>query len=172
VTTEKPEWESTKDENWLAWVNEQLDELDEQEVLVDDPLEASVRLLASMSPEGRREAIRKMMVSHAKDSWRYGDVAPLCKRFPELAETFVPPPRWKEQLRQRDRTIKRQLMKLAVRDVHRIQKLWRDHYDGRWKRRRGHGPTAAQLAARRHGVSPEDLLEAMKRAKRVLRSAT
>jgi hypothetical protein len=55
---------------------------------------------------------------------------------------------------------------VAVKDVHRIQKLWRDHYDGRWKRRRGHGPTAVQIAARRNDVTEEELLEAMKRAKR------
>jgi hypothetical protein len=94
MTTEKPDWESTTDEDtWLAWVNEQLDVLDEAEMPADQrPLEASVRLLASLSPTAQREVFREMMISAAKDRLRHGEVAPLCQRYPELAEIFVPPP--------------------------------------------------------------------------------
>jgi hypothetical protein len=164
VTTKNPPWDSMDERWWLAWVNQQFDALDAQaEVTADERAwDASVRLLASLPPTERSELLRKMGISVAKNRWHYGgEVAPLCKLFPEVAETFVPPPRWQQRHRQRDHAIKRQLLKLAVKDVYRIRKLWRDVY-GMWKRPVKLKPSATRLAALRNDFSERELRGAMR----------
>jgi hypothetical protein len=163
VTT-KPPWGCTDENLWLAWVNEQLDALDEQaEVTADErALDASVRLLASLPPTVQRETLRKLGIPVAKNRWYYGgEVEPLRKLFPEVAETFVPPPRWQQRHRQRDHAIKRRLLKLAIEDVYRIRALLRGHFDGRWKRGRLTPPTIVRLAALRNGIDEDKLEDAM-----------
>ena len=164
MTTQKPRWESTDENLWLAWVNEQFDALDAQaEVTANErALYASFRFLASLPPTAQREAFRKMGIPAARARWYYdGEVAPLRKLFPEVAETFVPPPRWQQRHRQRDHAIKRQLLRLAVRDVYRIRKLWHGEY-GMWKRPIKLKPSAAKLAALRNDFSEHELRGAMR----------
>jgi hypothetical protein len=163
VTT-KPPWDCTDESLWLAWINEQFDALDAQaEVTADERArDALFRQLASLPPTAQREAFRKMGIPAARARWHYdGEVAPLRKLFPEVAETFVPPPRWRQRHRQRDHATKRQLLRLAVRDVHRIRALLRGHFDGRWKRGRFTPPTVARLAALRNGIDEDKLEDAI-----------
>lgn len=149
---------------WLKWVNEQLDILEyAAETEGGSPLSsANLKLLAAL-PRAVFDEIGA--VSREKARWRlYGDVEPLRKRFPEIAEVILPPPDWRQQRRLQARADKHMLLKAAIEDVGRIRELWRDHYEGRWKRGRT-GPTAVRLAALRNGVDEDELEEAIKRKK-------
>jgi hypothetical protein len=164
VTIEKPPWNCTDERWWLTWANEQFDALDAQaEVTADErALYASFRFLTALSPTDKREADRKLGIPVAKARWHYdGEGAPLGKLFPEVAETFVPPPRWRQRHRRRDLAIKRHLLKLAIEDVYRIRALLRSHFDGRWKRGRDTPPTVVRLAALRNGIDEDKLEDAI-----------
>jgi hypothetical protein len=161
VTTRKPKWNCTDERQWLAWVNEQLDILEYAAEAEDEsPLSsANLKLFAALPSAVFHEI---GAVSRAKARWRlYGEVEPLRKRFPEIAEVIRPPPDWRQQRRLQARADKRMLLRLTIEDVHRIRKLWRDHY-GRWKRGRL-GPTAVRLAALRNRVDVTELEEAIRR---------
>jgi hypothetical protein len=164
VTTRKPPWDCTDEQRWLKWIEEQFDFLDAQAGVTEDEraFYASVRVLNALPPAAQSELFRKWKETDARGRLRYGDAALLRKLHPDLAETFAPPPRWRQRRLQRDRRDKRLLLKHAIEDVHRIRQLWRDHYDGRWKRPRM-APSAVRLAALRNDIDENELEDAIRR---------
>lgn len=140
-----------------AWVNEKLDALEETED--DGAFDAVVRQAASLSPAAFRELGRAAI---AKDRWHHGEVAPMQKLHPELAETFMPPPGWKQRRRRRDQAHLRLRQAQARKDVLKIRKIFSDTFQGQW---RGADPSAEEIAAARHGLTVPEVREALKRSR-------
>jgi hypothetical protein len=98
-----------------------------------------------------RELLRCARLQSAVEAARSGDVAPLRNLHPEIAEFIHPPKLGRgEKYPRRPEFDRVRAAKVAVPIV---QAIWRQYYDGRWKRRRDDGPSAAEIAAQYYGVT-------------------
>lgn len=159
----KPAWD-TPDERtqaWLmAWTCAELDRVDIEQQQDETDDDRALRSFLQLPPEARRDAIERARLPLAKARRRYGDLGPLRKLYPELAETFAPPSDWKQTLRRQEQAGLRTRKAQAVADYHRIEAIWHKAYG---HRRRHKPPTADEIAAARHDLRPQDVEEARKR---------
>ncbi len=149
-----------------AWTNEKLDELnaeaDWQEQLADERRDYSSYGL--MSP--------KALLDAALTSAHGGNLAPLRRLFPELAKFLHEPPRKRGQHRRTQtaapvvakRWVTQSSLAQAVADRRRIPQLWREHFGKTYRGKEQ--PTAAEIAARRNGVTDQQLENYLKGRRR------
>jgi hypothetical protein len=159
VTSKPPSLRTPDKARMHAWVNERLDirDIAGETTEEESPL-YRIKLLAALP----RAVVDKIgAVRAAKSRWHHGDVGPLRKLYPEVAEAFAPPARWRQRRLRRDQTDKRLLQVLARKDVILIRKLFVEEY-GQW---RGASPSAEEIAADRHGLTMAEVREAMKRGR-------
>ena len=135
-----PPWTATcqRDRDWMVrWVIEQLDAEDaererrDQEVSeTRDPARVIARVRADLK------------LGIAKHAASLGNFEPLRKLFPEIAAYINAPKRRQGQHRSYPKAaaFERYGQEDLVEDVARVRQLWRQHYDGKWKR--SHGQTA------------------------------
>ena len=97
---------------------------------------------------GTEEADRfRVALSMAKVCAHRGDLTPLRKLLPSIAEFLHEPRRVRGQRRTPQKDPFAQLVKSEFdRDVERVRCIWRENYDGRWKRHSSDGPSAEEIA--------------------------
>lgn len=94
-------------------------------------------------------------------SARNGDIEPLRKRLPHIAE-FIHRPKRKRGQRFPKRTVDFDKAKAAALLVPQIRALWLQNY-GKRNRPASRGPSAEEIAARYFGAEVEDVVRALKK---------
>jgi hypothetical protein len=160
--TEKlPPWAGSERDRrrLIEWSIAQLDALDaEHDAKLDDP---------PSSWTYPPETIWWEAIERAKLAARRGNIEPLRRLFPSIAEFIHEPKRARGQRRSYSRlreheAFRRVVAGMAAADVRRLRDvIWPRNY-GRWKRRSGDGPTAEEIAAIRHDVTVDEVRQAMK----------
>jgi hypothetical protein len=177
-----PPWNS-KDESFRnalrAWTRWKLDLKDIEHDNTPDEFSALINTLASMSPEGRHEIMRKGQWAIALNRSRHGDAAPLQRlisakirksdRGPDRPQEIWPevagigPPKGSRRRRlRRDRAIERQQRARAVYTLRQIQRLWNNSFG----QSRVMNDLAREIAAEREGVTVAALKQALKRGRK------
>jgi hypothetical protein len=111
------------------------------------------------------EEKRRIRLDCAIQRARHGDVASLRIIYPQIADFIHLPPRKRGQHvtsypTNTDRFLERHVAEHLVDQVKRVHALWRQHYDGRWKRRGR--PTAAQIVAVREHLDEQQVVAAVR----------
>jgi hypothetical protein len=114
----------------------------------DLPLET----LPQMPPAERRREALAIAIAAA----RRGNPEPLRRLFPALAEFIHSPPRRRGQRRPQTNVYERVPLENALDDVRDIRKIWQKHFGKSYAPR--NGPSAISIAARRHGLSEDELV--------------
>lgn len=153
-------WDSNDDRDIKAmtdWVLYQLD------------IQADFDELESMWEEGYEHISREQMAIEAADG---GDIEPLRKLHPKLANYLHLPPRRREQGRPKMRVRPPEStddpalrVLVAAQDVEFIKRLWKREYG---RQNRTTAPSAVEIAAKRWDVSAADLRRFKKKHPRVL----
>ncbi len=137
----KPPWKTdtpAKKKLMIDWVCARLDDEDKKKILV-------------LPEHMARYRAWRLAGGLEKQAARAGYPELLRQRHPDLAE-FI----FKSQLgrgQKRPRTCA-DPVDLAVKDVKRIRRIWREAYDGLQNRHKDNGPSAVDIAAARHDVVP------------------
>jgi hypothetical protein len=154
-----PPWIATckrEREAMIKWVLNRLDMQMAERTALEPSDDRHINLYTvHQSPRARLERAKRLA--------RAGNVAPLQRLYPELAEFIHPPKRKRGQRRSyRDETalFERDGLSAVVEDVKRIRALWRQHY-GLWKRRRDE-VSAEKIAGLRHDMSEDEVRAAIK----------
>jgi hypothetical protein len=117
--------------------------------LQDDDL--PLETLPQMSPaQWRREALTIALADA-----RRGNPEPLRRLFPALAEFIHSPPRPRGQRRPQTDGYSQLPLENALHNVRDIRTIWQEHFG---KSYRSAAPTAVAIAARRHGLSEDELV--------------
>jgi hypothetical protein len=161
-----PPWTASSQrdrERFLEWSISQLEALDAEFDAKDSeyPYDYSAYYDWMTSPA----ELHKERLARAKASALFdGNLKPLRKLYPEIAEFLHEPPRKRGQHRpRRNNAVWRQLyMDLVIDDVRRLREIiWPKHF-GKWKRRRNDAPSAEAIAAARRGLTEDEVIEAIK----------
>jgi hypothetical protein len=161
MTQKLPPWAGSERDGrrLIEWSIAQLDALDaEHDAKLDDP---------PSSWTYPPEMLWWEDVERAKRAARRGNIEPLRRLFPFIAELIHEPKRVRGQRRPHSRlpeheAFRRFAVGMAADDVRRLRDvIWPRHY-GRWKRRSGEGPTAEEIAAIRRGVTVDEVRAAVK----------
>jgi hypothetical protein len=142
--------------------------------LLDEEADAGRRYDLLLTPEGRA----RTQYAVAKSSARYGNLEALraflvsLLRDPEIAEFIAEPRRPRGQRRPRQnidmrRYWRRQFRNDAAATVQRIRKMWCRQF-GKFKR---NDDLALDIAAEYHGLTVDEVVEALKRRTRMRRTA-
>lgn len=152
-----------------AWVNARLDELDAEFDVQQWELADKQDWGPDPTPEQMRRARWEFNLGLAKAAAHNGNFTRLRQMFPMVAE-FISPPQRKRRYRI-DYSFKHERLRLAIDDVNRICQIWaqpQPYGYGKWKRPDSDDIQAEAIAAKRHGLTEREVLEAMKRGMRGL----
>jgi hypothetical protein len=163
-----PPWSARNDRDrreMQRWVNAKLDTLDIESA--ERGVEQALEHPSSPSSYWRRGIFPPALLLYAKELARVGDMKLLRQLFPYIAEYINEKPRRRGERRSYRGTKWAVGHWLAIKDVDRIRQVWRENYDGKWKRHPDDGSSAVEIAAHRHGLKPSELELAMQDRKRI-----
>ena len=109
--------------------------------------------------EEKEEFYRSFPDFDEREAAYFGDIAPLRKRYPHLAEYLQLPPL--ERGNKYPKPPQPSASDLAKDTVNRIQKIWLEHF-GKRRRRSGEGISAIEIAAEFLGISTDEINRKMK----------
>jgi hypothetical protein len=146
----KPEWwlrDTADADAMVAWVNERLwvrfaERMNKMIAEVGDQWE--------IDPETGLATIAYWKFEDRIIEAEQGNMEPLREAYPEIAAYINP--RKRDVGEHLNRFTSYLRTKWAVEDVHFIRQLWRQEYDGKWKRGERNPPTATQIATAFHNV--------------------
>jgi hypothetical protein len=133
-------------------------ERDYNNLLLDNPH------LLDLRPQKQSAQAR---LEDAKRLGYAGELGPLRELYTEIVEFLAVPKRKRGQRRSYrnvSANFKRFSLRLVVRDVQRIRKLWQQHYG--LKNRRGGQVSAEEIAGRRHGMTEDEVHKAKEKVSR------
>ena len=157
--TDLPDWNQAK-----KLSERTLERLDEEDHFQHEPW-----LTAEFIPRTDSEADELEAERSAIRQAERGDISPLRRRYPHLAKFLFPPKLKRGQRYPRFQLTKAAIDKISITsalyDVWRIRSLWKRYY-GRKNRSRDAGCSAEEIAAKRHDLTVEQLLNAKKLRRR------
>jgi hypothetical protein len=189
VTTKRPNWNCTDEDQWLAYIYNRFDDEDrdtpEYETMlhglrwrVSSAPKAPPRRKGEESPSDRearraesrfwRDVFHRLDVSAARQQALGGNLEPLRKLLPGAEDCICEPPTHGRghTLLQRQQAVHQERLARGVKVADRLRDLFRHDF----RRSQRHiKPTVVELAARLTGVDGDELAKAMKYLKRGLR---
>ena len=158
---DKPPWHarSERDHIWMRdWVGSRLFDIARSDEEPGSATSEDVSALMADAKQWREYGSEALAIKAARE---YGDIEPLRRMYPSIAE-FINLPARKDRSNYKKRPDhspdgRRKRLKLAIAEAELIRDIWQEHYG---RRNRPSGPsTATAITASRHGVSEDEIIK-------------